>query len=304
MATAADRTKSAARPKVLFVSHETTLTGAPIQLLHLVRRLHKEGWNLRVAAPESGPISDLLADAGARAVFFTGAESQKQRSQSVVELHDDAATRVMLLSDAGGVGLNLQHAASACINLELPWNPAVLEQRIARVHRMGQHRPVQVFNLVTGGSIEERVLKTLEQKRSLFEEIFAGGDDEVAFGSLGHQAFLDVVRGLVGEEAPDSGPLAPRAAGDSRSESPTIATLARMRPKASHTAFSSARLSWARWALSSMMGLLERAAPYSATASVSARPEGLACRFRVGESSGFPAYKSNVQSEWRPFRTD
>ena len=93
----------------------------------------------------------------------------------------------------GGSGLNLQ-AADTVINLEVPWNPAVLDQRIARVHRMGQHRPVQVFNLVTRDSIEERVLRTLEQKRSLLTEIFAGDNDEVAFGSLGHQAFLETMR--------------------------------------------------------------------------------------------------------------
>jgi hypothetical protein len=72
----------------------------------------------------------------------------------------------------------------------------VLEQRIARVHRMGQHRPVQVFNLVMRDSIEERVLKVLDQKRSLFSELFQGTGDEVAFSSLGQQAFLDKMREL------------------------------------------------------------------------------------------------------------
>jgi glycosyltransferase involved in cell wall biosynthesis len=62
----------AARPKVLFVSHETTLTGAPIQLLHLVRWLHKEGWNLLVATPERGPISDLLVADGVPLVIHAG----------------------------------------------------------------------------------------------------------------------------------------------------------------------------------------------------------------------------------------
>jgi hypothetical protein len=73
---------------------------------------------------------------------------------------------------------------------------------------MGQHRPVQVFNLVMRDSIEERVQKTMEQKRSLFEQVFSGGDDEIALGSLGHQAFLDVVRNLVGEEAANPEPPA------------------------------------------------------------------------------------------------
>ena len=95
----------------------------------------------------------------------------KERRALLERFRDDANCRVFLSTDAGGTGLNLQ-AADTVINLEVPWNPAVLEQRIARVHRMGQHRPVQVFNLVTRDSIEERVLRTLEKKRTLFEGVF------------------------------------------------------------------------------------------------------------------------------------
>src|SRR5262249_13679569 len=71
----------------------------------------------------------------------------KERRSLLERFRDDPNCRVFLSTDAGGTGLNLQ-AADTVINLEVPWNPAVLEQRIARVHRMGQHRPVQVFNLV------------------------------------------------------------------------------------------------------------------------------------------------------------
>ena len=71
----------------------------------------------------------------------------------------DPACKVFLSTDAGGTGLNLQ-TADTVVNLELPWNPAVLEQRIARVHRMGQSRPVRVVNFVTRGTIEEKVLRT------------------------------------------------------------------------------------------------------------------------------------------------
>ena len=60
------------RPRVLFVSHETTLTGAPIQLLHLVRWFQKEGWKFLVATPESGPISDLLVADGVDVVIHAG----------------------------------------------------------------------------------------------------------------------------------------------------------------------------------------------------------------------------------------
>ncbi len=70
------------------------------------------------------------------------------------------------MSNAGSTGLNLQ-AANTVINVDLPWNPAVLEQRIARAHRMGQKNPVHVYVLVTEGTIEERMLGTLSAKHDL-----------------------------------------------------------------------------------------------------------------------------------------
>jgi len=73
---------------------------------------------------------------------------------------------VFLTTNAGSTGLNLQ-AANTVINVDLPWNPAVLEQRIARAHRMGQKNPVQVYLLVTEGTIEEKLLGTLSAKHDL-----------------------------------------------------------------------------------------------------------------------------------------
>ena len=62
--------------------------------------------------------------------------------------------------------MNLQ-AANTVINVDLPWNPAVLEQRISRAHRMGQQQPVQVFVLVTEDTMEEKLLTTLSAKHEL-----------------------------------------------------------------------------------------------------------------------------------------
>jgi superfamily II DNA/RNA helicase len=73
---------------------------------------------------------------------------------------------MFLTTNAGSVGLNLQ-AANTVINVDLPWNPAVLEQRIARAHRMGQSQPVQVFVLVTEQTIEENLLATIAAKKDL-----------------------------------------------------------------------------------------------------------------------------------------
>jgi hypothetical protein len=131
-----------------------------------------------------------------------GSVPGKDRRGLLERFHNDPDCRVFLSTDAGGTGLNLQ-VADTVINLEVPWNPAVLEQRIARVHRMGQHRPVQVINLVMRDSIEERVLRTLAQKRSLFGELFGGTSDEVVFSALGQQAFLEAVRELVAPPSPE-----------------------------------------------------------------------------------------------------
>ncbi len=130
-------------------------------------------------------VRDLLATEGSRAVFFTGAESTAQRTRAIVEFHDDPNVRVMFLSDAGGVGLNLQRAASACINLEMPWNPAVLEQRIGRIHRLGQELPIDVYNLVSEYGIESRISTVVGMKQALFSGVFDGTTNEVSFESAG-----------------------------------------------------------------------------------------------------------------------
>ncbi|MDB4973067.1 MAG: rapA 1 [Myxococcaceae bacterium] len=140
-------------------------------------------------------VRDLLEAHGLRALFFTGAESGKQREQALVEFHEAPEASVLFLSDAGGVGLNLQRAASCCINLELPWNPAVLEQRIGRIHRLGQALPIDVYNLVAEEGIEGRIATLLAHKSALFSSLFDGTSDEVRFDGDG--SFLAGVQKLV-----------------------------------------------------------------------------------------------------------
>jgi superfamily II DNA or RNA helicase len=168
--------------------------------------------------------AEVVGRLGLDQAMLHGSVPGKERRALLERFRDDPNCRVFLSTDAGGTGLNLQ-VADTLINLEVPWNPAVLEQRIARVHRMGQHRPVQVFNLVTRDSIEERVLRTLAQKRSLFGALFGGTDDEVAFASLGQQAFLTAVRELFDPAAPpakaaEPAPPAPAANGQAPEPAP------------------------------------------------------------------------------------
>ncbi|MEX1223388.1 MAG: DEAD/DEAH box helicase, partial [Pirellulales bacterium] len=111
-------------------------------------------------------IEPLLARHDIDFVRLDGQVPQKKRQQLVHRFQNDPECRAIIMSNAGSTGLNLQ-AANTVINVDLPWNPAVLEQRIARAHRMGQMNPVHVYLLVTEGTIEERLLGTLSAKHDL-----------------------------------------------------------------------------------------------------------------------------------------
>ena len=100
-------------------------------------------------------------------VHLNGNVSSSRRKDLILKFKEDSACKVFLSTDAGGVGLNLQ-SGSVVINMDIPWNPAVLEQRIGRVHRLGQYRTVRVINFVSESSIEERILELLKFKKSVF----------------------------------------------------------------------------------------------------------------------------------------
>ncbi len=113
-----------------------------------------------------GLIEPLLEKRQAKFVRLDGSIPQKRRQTLVNAFQQDPTCKLFITTNAGATGLNLQ-AANTVVNVDLPWNPAVLEQRIARAHRMGQRRPVQVFVLVTEQTIEENLLGTLSAKHEL-----------------------------------------------------------------------------------------------------------------------------------------
>ncbi len=126
-------------------------------------------------------------------VSLHGGVPARKRGALIGQFREDPACRVFLSTDAGGVGLNLQ-SASAVINFEPPWNPARLEQRIGRVHRMGQEHPVQVVHFLTSNSIEERVWDTMRLKKSLFSGVFDSTASEISFEALGKKSVLQAVK--------------------------------------------------------------------------------------------------------------
>ncbi len=125
-------------------------------------------------------------------VLFHGGVPSPKRKGLVDHFREDPACRAFLSTDAGGVGLNLQHA-SVVLNMDLPWNPAVLEQRIGRVHRLGQTQPVRVVNFVAQGTIEEGMLSVLRFKKSLFAGVLDGGETEVFLGGSRLNKFMETV---------------------------------------------------------------------------------------------------------------
>lgn len=130
-------------------------------------------------------------------VSFHGGVPSEKRPALVERFRDDPDCRVFLSTDAGATGLNLQHA-STLVNMDLPWNPALLEQRIARIHRMGQKRPVQIVNFVAKGTIEEGMLSVRAFKRSLSAGILDGGTGEISLGGSRLNRFMKDVENVTG----------------------------------------------------------------------------------------------------------
>lgn len=151
---------------------------------------------------------------GLRYEFLHGSLEAKKRDEVIGRFQSDNECRIFLSTDTGSTGLNLQ-AAGIIINLDLPWNPAVLEQRIGRIYRIGQEMPVQVINLVSKDSIEERMIDRLRFKRSLFEGALDGGDDTIFLSEDRFQGFMESLASL---SCPPSDNVLPgRSAADGRS---------------------------------------------------------------------------------------
>lgn len=122
----------------------------------------------------------LLAEAIAKElelgpVSLHGGVPAAHRGALIARFRDDPACRVFLSTDAGSVGLNLQGAEAVAV-LDLPWNPAVLAQRIARVHRHGQKRSVHALQFISRDCLEARIEILLEGKRSLFDAALGASD--------------------------------------------------------------------------------------------------------------------------------
>ncbi len=166
------------------------------ELMTLLDEIFERPDNKVVIFSQWTRMNDLVAEEldkhGIGYVYLHGGVPSKKRKDLMRAFKEDPEVRVFLSTDAGGVGLNLQ-SASAVINMDLPWNPAILEQRIGRVHRLGQHRPVQVVNFISEGTIEHGMLKVLAFKKSLFAGVLDSGEDMVLLGDSKLKKFMEAV---------------------------------------------------------------------------------------------------------------
>lgn len=121
-------------------------------------------------------VRELAGQMDVDCAWHTGSVPQLRRRAEIARFKQDPACRLFLSTDSGAVGLNLQ-VASAVVNVDLPWNPARLEQRIARAWRKHQTRAVTVVNLVTEDSIEHGILHLLAHKQALADGVLDGAGD-------------------------------------------------------------------------------------------------------------------------------
>jgi SNF2 family DNA or RNA helicase len=130
--------------------------------------------------------------------YLHGGVPSQKREKLLTNFKEKPNSRIFLSTDTGGVGLNLQ-SASLVINLDIPWNPAVLEQRIGRVYRLGQNRNVTVINLVSTGTIEHKMLDVLKFKSSMASGVLDGGEDTIFLDNDQFKGFMESLETLTDE---------------------------------------------------------------------------------------------------------
>lgn len=131
-----------------------------------------------------------LERSGVGFVYLHGSVPSSERKERIEQFQQDPDVLVFLSTDAGATGLNLQ-MAQVVINLDLPWNPTLLEQRVGRIHRIGQTHNIEVINLISAGTIEEDLLSKLRFKTALFEGVLDGGEDAVFLSDDRFDGLLD-----------------------------------------------------------------------------------------------------------------
>lgn len=165
------KARQASNSETLITKNPTSQPSPKItRLLGLVQQLTQNNNQKVVVFSEWTEMLDLIIARVAPGTFvkFTGKESEKQRFAAITKFKTDPECSLFLSTDAGGVGVDgLQLVCHNMVHMELPWNPAKIEQRNGRIHRLLQQNPVQIHFLVSSGSIETHLRQVLTQKAEI-----------------------------------------------------------------------------------------------------------------------------------------
>ena len=153
--------------------------------LNVLTKILKETPDRVVVFSDHRPTIELIEQRvkalGRTPIVYWGALTTAERDKRVRAFHDDERS-VLIATRAGSEGRNLQ-ICNVLVNYDLPWNPMVVEQRIGRVHRIGQKREVHIVNLAAAGTIESYILQLLDKKIKLFELVV--GELDLILGEFG-----------------------------------------------------------------------------------------------------------------------
>ena len=134
-------------------------------------------------------ISDFLSWQGIPHALFHGSMDNRKKDDQIRSFREDK--EVLVTTEIGGEGRNLQFCYQM-VNYDLPWNPMKIEQRIGRIHRIGQEKEVKIYNLCATGSVEDYILEVLDKKINMFEMVI--GEIDMIMGRIkGEQEFSEMV---------------------------------------------------------------------------------------------------------------
>ncbi|MEG1728372.1 MAG: DEAD/DEAH box helicase [Bacteroidaceae bacterium] len=177
------------------------------ELLEIITEMIESGDEKMVVFSQWERMTRIVAqELDARGIeyeYLHGGVPSEKRKDLMSNFTKNEKSRVFLSTDAGSTGLNLQ-AASILVNLDLPWNPAVLEQRIARIFRLGQKRTIQVYNFVTQNSFEEEMIQKLHFKSSLFAGVLDHGAQNIMLEENKLESFMNSMAEFVQAKEPST----------------------------------------------------------------------------------------------------
>eukprot|EP00892_Ulva_mutabilis_P010151 jgi/Ulvmu1/7508/UM037_0052.1 len=161
-----------------------------LQLLHRLRSLGHKTLIFSTMTMVLDSIEEVLEYAGVRYTRLDGNTKASERGAILHDFTSDSEIEILLLSvRSGGVGLNLQ-AADTIIMIDTDWNPQMDKQAQARVHRLGQTKPVLILRLFIPGTVEEHILQVSQQKQDLADAAITGGFFDGKTSASERQSFL------------------------------------------------------------------------------------------------------------------